>query len=154
MFVLAYHYLVIGQNDEAVKALREVVRLQPKDATAQKMLSALAPPAQPAETTTPPPADTGPTTDLVGTWRATSGDTVIDLTIDDKFNFTWRATPKGQKPVEVKGTVQAGGDALVLQSKEQGNMVGNVKSGGPDKFTFTMQGGPPGDAGLAFSRST
>jgi tetratricopeptide (TPR) repeat protein len=153
MFVLAYHYLVIGQNDEAIKVLKEVVRLQPKDATAQRMLAALSPPAEKPTEATPPPTADAPTTDLVGTWRASSGDTVIELTIDDKFNFTWSATPKGQKSVEVKGTVSASADSLVLESKDQGNMAGQVKSGGPDKFTFAMEGMTPGDPGLAFSRA-
>ncbi|HEX5103592.1 MAG TPA: tetratricopeptide repeat protein [Pirellulaceae bacterium] len=155
IFVLAYHYLVIGQNDEAIKALREVVRLQPKDTTAQRMLGSLAPPEEkPAETTPPPAApENAPTTDLVGTWRASSGDAVIELTIDDQFNFTWKATPKGKPAVEVKGTVNASSDSLALETKDQGNMVGQVKSGGPDKFTFAMQGLPPGDPGLEFARA-
>ena len=152
IFLLAYHYLVLGQQEEAVKALREVVRLQPKDATAQRMLAALAPPEEKPVETTPPAAD-APTTDLVGTWRATAGDTILELTIDDKSNFTWKATPKGKPAVELKGTISTDGDTLVLASKEQGNMIGQVKSGGADKFTFAMQGGPPGDAGLAFSRA-
>lgn len=89
----------------------------------------------------------------MGTWRATAGDTILELTIDDKSNFTWKATPKGKPAVELKGTISTDGDTLVLASKEQGNMIGQVKSGGADKFTFAMQGGPPGDAGLAFSRA-
>jgi hypothetical protein len=32
-------------------------------------------------------------------------------------------------------------------------MVGQVKSGGPDKFSFALQGSPPGNAGLAFMRA-
>jgi tetratricopeptide (TPR) repeat protein len=156
MFVLAYHYLVIGQNDQAIKALREVVRLQPKDATAQRMLAALAPPEEkPAPEPTPAPAaaPSGPTTDLVGTWKAQAGDTVIELTIDDKSQFTWKATPKGKPPVELKGTVATDGDVLALENEKQGNMVGQVKSGGPDKFTFALQGSPP-EAGLAFARAS
>jgi hypothetical protein len=119
------------------------------------MLASLSPPTETPPATTPPPAagDDAPSTDLVGTWRAMSGDTVIELTIDDQFNFTWKATPKGKPAVEVKGTVDAASDALALETKDQGNMVGKVESGGPDKFTFAMQGMPPGDPGLAFSRA-
>jgi tetratricopeptide (TPR) repeat protein len=156
MFVLAYHYLVIGQNEQAIKALREVVRLQPKDATAQRMLAALAPPEEkPAPEPAPAPAaaPSGPTTDLVGTWKAQAGDTVIELTIDEKSQFTWKATPKGKPPVELKGTVATDGDKLALENPQQGNMVGQVKSGGADKFTFALQGSPP-EAGLAFDRAS
>ncbi len=47
-FVLAYHYLVTGYQDEAVKALEVVLKNQPKDSTAKRMLDALSPPAPPA----------------------------------------------------------------------------------------------------------
>ncbi len=57
MFVLAYHSLVNGQNDTAIKALQEVVKLQPKNATAQRMLAALAPPEEQPKDTPPPAPD-------------------------------------------------------------------------------------------------
>lgn len=161
LFVLAYHYLVIGQNDAAVKALQEVVKLQPKDATAQRMLASLAPPEskseeKPTEVPPPPTTDTpapaGPSTDLVGRWIAKSGDATIELSIDDASQFTWKATPQGKPPIELAGTLASTSDTIVLESKDQGSMVGQVKSGGPDKFMFAMQGMPPGDPGLAFER--
>ena len=40
-FVLAYHYLVLGSKDEAIKQLQEVVRLQPKDTLSAEILKAL-----------------------------------------------------------------------------------------------------------------
>jgi thioredoxin-like negative regulator of GroEL len=40
-FVLAYHYLVIGNSDSAVNALNHVVSLKPGDLVAKKMLAAL-----------------------------------------------------------------------------------------------------------------
>jgi tetratricopeptide (TPR) repeat protein len=166
MFVLAYHYLVIGQNDSAVRALQEVVKLQPKDATAQRMLAALAPPeekaAEAATPAAPPPpapapaetpaAPAGPTTDLVGDWVAKDDYATVELSITDDSQFTWRATPKGKAAVEVKGNVAASADQLVLETKEQGNMAGQVKSEGADKFTFAMAGMPPSEPGLAFER--
>jgi hypothetical protein len=175
MFVLAYHYLVIGQTDSAIKALEHVVKLQPKDATAQRMLTSLKPPettaASPAATATtapptpapptPAPAATdtakpaepaGPSTDLVGTWTATGGDTAITLSIDDQSQYVWQATPKGKPPVEIKGNLIASSDAVVLENQEHGSMVGKVTSGGPDKFTFNLRGMPPSDPGLAFTR--
>ena len=47
-FVLAYQYLVIDSKDAAVNALKVVVKNQPKDYTAKRMLDALAPPEPPA----------------------------------------------------------------------------------------------------------
>src|SRR5438093_13707957 len=82
-FVLAYHYLVTGHQDDAVNALRTVVRQQPKDVTAKRMLDSLAPPEPPAVAAVPPgppgagapsaespPSADGSRTDLVGRWRA------------------------------------------------------------------------------------
>jgi len=148
---------VIGQNDTAIKALREVVKLQPKDATAQRMLASLAPPEEKSTDTTPAPTDppaaaAGPSTDLVGNWVAKDSDATVELTITEDSQFTWRATPAGKPAVEVKGNVAASSDSLVLETKDQGNMAGKVKSGGADKFTFAMQGMPPSDPGLAFER--
>jgi len=40
-FVLAYQYLVLGTKDEAVKQLKEVVRLQPKDKLSTALVEAL-----------------------------------------------------------------------------------------------------------------
>lgn len=153
-FVLAYHYIVMGHNDQAIDALRTVVKLQPKDATAQRMLKALAPEeAAPAATAPPTPdASEAPQTDLVGVWLAMAGDASVELTITDDSQFTWKATPKGQPAVELAGQIATTSDTLVLDSKSQGSMVGQVKSNGPDRFQFIMSGGEPGDTGLSFVR--
>ena len=163
-FVLAYHYLVIGQTESATKALQHVVKLQPSDATAKRMLSMLVPPeatpdvtataAAPAATA---PAATdakpeGPATDLVGTWTASGGDVAITLTIDDESRYVWQATPKGKPAIELKGNLIASSDAIVLENEEHGSMIGRVTSGGPDKFTFTLRGMPASEPGLAFTR--
>ena len=54
-FVLAYQYLATGSKDNAVNALKVVVKNQPKDSTARRMLDALVPPEPP-----------GPRTSVVG----------------------------------------------------------------------------------------
>ena len=54
-FVLAYQYLVLGVKDEAVKQLREVVRLQPQDQLSAALLKALTTPEKEA----PAPAPAG-----------------------------------------------------------------------------------------------
>jgi tetratricopeptide (TPR) repeat protein len=169
MFVLAYHYLVIGQTESAIKALQQVVKLQPTDATAKRMLDGLVPPeptaAEAPAATTPPattpepptataePAADGPSTDLVGTWQAKVGDTTIVLTVTDDSQYIWKATPKGKPAVEIKGNLIASSDSIVLENQAQGSMVGRVTSGGPDKFTFNLQGMPPEEPGLAFVRA-
>jgi tetratricopeptide (TPR) repeat protein len=152
-FVLAYHYLVLGSKDEAIKALRAVVKSQPKDLTAKRMLEALAPPEEsPPPPETPAPADDAPTTDLVGTWRAKSGTTTIDLAITEESEFTWKAAQSGKPPVELKGQLASGGNAISLDSKDQGSMAGSVKSLGADKWQFVLSGAPKNDPGLNFER--
>ena len=127
-FVLAYQYLVIGDKDAAVSALQVVVKNQPKDATAKRMLDALAPAEK-----SPAPAATiagqeAPQTDLVGNWRAKAGDTTIDLAIADDSHFTWKATQGGKPTAELKGQLASTSDELVLDSADQGSMAGSVKS--------------------------
>ncbi len=47
-FILAYQYLMLGEQDLAVAMLREVTRLQPQDSVAARMLTALDPPPAPS----------------------------------------------------------------------------------------------------------
>jgi hypothetical protein len=164
---------VTGHQDDAVQALKVVVAQQPKDATAKRMLDALAPPqtavaaATPTTPATPPtpapatpatpptPATTAadaPQTDLVGKWQAKAGTSTIELTIGEDSQFTWKATQQGQPPIELKGTLSATADTLALENEKQGSMVGTVKSGGADKWQFVLSGSQPGDAGLSFAR--
>ncbi|HEY2838688.1 MAG TPA: tetratricopeptide repeat protein [Pirellulales bacterium] len=149
-FVLAYQYLVLGDRDAAVNALKTVVKNQPKDATAKRMLDALSPPVP-----TPGPAapdDNAPQTDLVGAWRAKAGDTTIDLAITEDSQFTWKANQPGKPIVELNGQLQSSSDELSLESKDQGAMAGLVKSLGADKWQFALDGAPPNDPGLTFAR--
>lgn len=150
-FVLAYHYLVLDAKDSAVNALRVVVKNQPNDATAKRMLDALAPP-EPAEEPTPQPATDAPETDLVGSWRASAKNVTIDLAITDDAHFTWSAAQSGNPPVELKGELTATSDQIALQTEKQGDMNGSVKSLGPDKWQFNLTGAPPSDPGLTFER--
>jgi len=163
-FVLAYHYLVTGHQEAAVNVLKTVVREQPKDVIAKRMLDSLAPPSSPETTSLaaipaapPTPATSGaeasePHTDLVGSWRAKAGDTSIDLTINDDSQFTWKAMQPGQPVMQLQGDLTASRDTLILDSKDQGSMIGHVKSVAPDKWQFAMAGGPPNDPGLSFER--
>ena len=159
-FVLAYQYLVIGDKAAAVDALQVVVKDQPKDTTAKRMLDALSPTttavasaATPPSPATPTGSD-APTTDLVGQWQAKAGDTTIDLSISDDSQFSWKALQPGKPPVELKGQVASTSDQLVLESADQGSMSGSVKSLGPDAWQFALSGAPPSDPGLSFSRVT
>jgi tetratricopeptide (TPR) repeat protein len=155
-FVLAYQYLVIGSKDSAVKALQVVVKNQPQDSTARRMLNALAPatatPPAPAEVAAAPAESEGPQTDLVGNWRAKAGDTTIDLAVTADSQFTWKATQKGKPPVQLSGELAAAGNELTLDSQKQGAMAGTVKSLSADRWQFVLDGAPASDPGLSFAR--
>jgi tetratricopeptide (TPR) repeat protein len=159
-FVLAYHYLVAGNSDAAAEQLKRVVAVQPGDQVAKRMLDALAPPAaevvadatKPEQPAAAPPAKAEPSTDLVGTWRAERNGDVFELAVDENSQFTWKAVPKGKQPLNLAGTMATAGDAILLQSKDQGTMAAQVKSVGADQFQFIAAGSPPDDKGLEFQR--
>jgi hypothetical protein len=168
-FVLAYHYLVAGYQDEAVDQLETVVALQPKDMVAKRMLESLKPedasdeapkPTQDTAkeaTTKPAKTETGssanePQTDLVGSWQANDGKGTIALEIDDNFKFTWKATSPDQPAVELAGDLMIQGEMMILTNEKQGNLSGKVASGGVNKFTFTPSGAPDDFKGLVFER--
>jgi len=154
-FVLAYHYLVIGAKNDAINALKVVVKNQPKDYVAKRMLDALVPPEPPTAAPGTKPAEKEgdqPKVDLVGKWQAKAPDTVITLTITENFEFTWKAEQKGQPVVEVKGDLETSDDELAFQSKEQGPMTGVATPLTTDRWQFNLSGAPPSDPGLTFER--
>lgn len=158
-FVLAYHYLVTGHTEDAIELLRDVVRLKPADTTAQRLLDSLSPPPMPSPTPSPKEAQTQPKSDipeidLVGTWLANAEGTKIRLTIDEKSGFVWNASPASQASVELTGKLFSTGDSLILETEDQGSMIGDVTPLESDKFQFQIPGGPSQDPGLIFIRQS
>ncbi len=160
-FVLAYHYLVLGEQDAAVDELRRVVQNQPRDTTAKRMLDALAPeapkeaPKPAAEVTATADKDSGatkPQTDLVGSWKAVAGDATIELSVDDSSQFRWTAKAKGQPDVTLTGQLATTSSTLVLDGGEQGVLVANVTPKSATEFDFAIQGAPNSDSKLVFQR--
>jgi len=161
-FVLAYHYLVGGYADMAAEALKVVVAKQPGDVVAKRLLEAIERESQPEQPAAPQPepseepaagaAAAGPETDLVGAWKATSGKDSVDLVITEDSQFTWKATPAGRPPIEIKGTIETARDAIALVSAPAGTMTGAVASKGAGAFDFTLAGAPPDAKPIAFTR--
>jgi tetratricopeptide (TPR) repeat protein len=161
-FVLAYHYLVLGSKDSAIRALKVVVDNQPKDVTARRMLEAL----QPVQVDPAPASDTKPSaeptaeelakpqpeTDLVGTWTATNASTTIELAITEESSFTWKVTDDGKVLAELSGDLATNGDQVVLDTKEQGSLGGTVKSLGPDNWMIIPPGVTDLKNAIKFSR--
>jgi tetratricopeptide (TPR) repeat protein len=170
-FVLAYHYMVAGHADAAVRQLQQVVAQQPEDQVAQRILDALSQgaddPSESPEPLPPPATDASesssaepssdtdaeePYTDLVGKWVAVRNEDRFGLVIDENGAFTWAAIAKGQERITLTGQAATSGDMLLLENSEQGTMAGRVNSKGPDAFQFIPAGGPPDDEGLTFER--
>jgi hypothetical protein len=143
----------------AAEALKVVVAKQPGDVVAKRLLEAIEREAQPEQPAAPQPAEkpaagaaAGPETDLVGAWKATSGKDSVELVITEDSQFTWKATPAGKPPIEIKGTIETARDAIALVSASAGTMTGAVASKGADAFDFTLAGGPPDAKPIAFTR--
>jgi len=160
-FVLAYHYLVGGYADMATEALKVVVAKQPGDAVAKRLLEAITPPEEaPASPSGAPakgtsgPADgpAPPETDLVGSWKATSGKDSVVLSITEDATFSWKAMPSGKPAVELTGEVATARDGLALKSEKAGVMAGKVTSKGADAFEFLLAGAPADATPLEFVR--
>lgn len=156
-FVLAYHYLVLGEKEAAIESLQIVVKNQPKDLTAKRMLDALAPPKTVKSEAVSPkeeviePSENLPQIDLVGKWQATKGGSVIELTITDESNFTWIASSSGTQNAKLEGTITTAPDGIVLETTTNGTLAGKVQPGENGAWTFY----PPeasSEEGLVFER--
>jgi tetratricopeptide (TPR) repeat protein len=158
-FVLAYHYLVTGSKDSAVRALRVVVENQPKDVVAKRMLEALDPKPVATENTarTAPPAaeelaKPQPEINLIGKWRAVNGPSTIDLTITDESGFSWSVMESGKKVAELTGDLATNGDAVVFDTKDQGSLGGTVKVIGSEEWIMLPPGVTKDESGIRFKR--
>jgi tetratricopeptide (TPR) repeat protein len=158
-FVLAYHYLVIGSKDSAIRALKVVVENQPKDAVAKRMLDAL----EPKDTTTTPSSEkTPPATEdipkpqpeikLIGKWKAINGPSTIDLNISEESGFTWVVIENSKKVAELTGDLATNGDAVIFETKEQGSLGGTVKAISSDEWVMLPPGVTTDDSGIRFKR--
>lgn len=156
-FVLAYHYLVLGEKEAAIQSLQIVVENQPKDLTAKRMLEALSPPKT-AKSEAPQTKEEVatqkqelPQVDLVGNWRATKGESVIELTITEDSNFTWIASSSGTQNAKLEGTITTAPDGIVLETTSNGTLAGKVQPGENGTWTFYPPAASSED-GLLFQR--
>jgi hypothetical protein len=154
-FVLAYQYLAQGHDPEAIKQLKEVVRLQPSDTVSAQIIAAF----QTTGANAPPPTEGAPAAasaaprKLAGTWAATPtpGAKVV-LSIQDDGAFTWTATNAGKPAMNIAGKSALADGILTLTAQEgqSGALAGRVAWQDVDNFTFRVVGGPPNDPGLRF----
>ena len=163
-FVLAYHFLLAGQNRQAETELEAVVKLEPKDQLSAQLLSGLRakPPAELSPNDAAPelpgaelPAEANPpvaAADLVGNWKASRADgSKFELDITDAGKFRWNFSQQ-EKKQEFSGTYTLANNLLILSASGQNTLVGQVSLETSDKFQFKLAGGSPADPGLTFTR--
>jgi tetratricopeptide (TPR) repeat protein len=158
-FVLAYHYMTEGFNDDAAEQFKQVVAISPQDVLSAQLLKQLSPPAaagagpEATPAAQPPAAPAVKPGVLTGSWSAhPAQDTTIDLRIGDDKTFTWTVTAKG-KPRPITGNWSLADDVLTLAQAGQGSaMVGRVAWQADNRWIFRVIGTGPEDPGLVFSR--
>lgn len=151
-FLLAYHYLTCDHKDAAIKMLKEVTQLQPKDQLSADLLKMYAP----ADETPPPAADAPPPNldkpaypleKLKGDWTAGDKDGQFALHLGDE-DFSWKFTRDGQ-PQSVSGPYVVRGNNLVMQPDSGGTMLSEITL----KDDHTLIFAPIGDANkLTFTK--
>jgi tetratricopeptide (TPR) repeat protein len=150
-FVLAYHYMVQENFENARQQFEHVAQLQPKDELAAQFAKALssssharttpAPNAAPASKTaevleaSPPPAA------LVGTWKAKPmPDLSVELTIRGNGEFSWEVNTKGHTD-SVTGDASYRDGVLTLTHADAPDLIGNIVNLEEKQFGFELQGG-------------
>lgn len=177
-FLLAYHYLVTGETNSAIEALRQVIAREPSDRTSRQLLEALIAAQSPdaagsrmasptaGNLPAPEPASQNPSSpsgnepqanrpaielSLSGQWMATSEGTTVRLAVQENGEFTWTVEAKGEQPVTVNGRISGSSDMLVLESGSAGTMIARVEPVSTESFRFQLLGSGQSPA-LLFER--
>jgi len=168
-FVLAYQYLTCGHLEAAASQLDNVIRINPQDLVAKRLLQAL--PVKdseagiPADQNQPEPTQSLTVPDLPatvpsldakafsGTWTAanTAG-TSFNVTFNDDGTFNWSADQNGQQKA-MKGVFAIDGETLAMEPEAGGVMLGKVTNPAEGGFHFEMLGALEGDPGLDFKKA-
>ncbi len=169
-FVLAYEYLTEEHPEAAVRELKRVTALQPKDTLSAQLVHQLEqsqkqsadlsaahaqPQPQPPDRSTPAAtASRGTESRLDGTWTAQPNkDVKINLAFQGDGRFTWNVTKGGKEQSFAGKSSYENGILTLVQDQNNNTMVGNVNWTDASHFTFKVLGGPPNDPGLSFSKA-
>ncbi len=157
-FLLGYHYMICGYNDDAIAEFKRTIELEPSDELASNLVKMLggtlddaaAPEAavEPEETEI---VEVAPES-LFGSWTGKRGKgPQIDLMLNKDGKFKWTVS-QGTSPTVLQGEFSLGGDKLVLQPDEGSPMIGTISDATDGSFNFRIAGAPPGDTGLQFAK--
>jgi tetratricopeptide (TPR) repeat protein len=153
-FLLAYHYVTSGYNEEAIEELKRTLELEPSDLVASNLLGMLEPPEAPAEPQPETDIAEAPkfaASQLFGSWKSSSSETnFIDLQLEEDGKFEWVVNQNNQPQTTLSGEYSLADDKLMLQPQQGGPLVGIVTLAEGGGFNFKIAGSPPGDKGLDF----
>ncbi|MBA4189813.1 MAG: hypothetical protein C0467_17665 [Planctomycetaceae bacterium] len=151
-FLLAYHYMTVGDPTSAKDALTQAKKLLPTDPVVEQLAQAA---GVEGTQVTPkdPPTAVDVKLDLTGAWIATRPDGgTISLVTTKEGGFTWTVTDKGGKKDSFDGTFTLEADLLILERKSGGALMGRITVLAANKFLFKVLGGGASDPGLTFAK--
>ena len=161
-FLLAYHYMVQDNLDQAREQFEHAVTLEPRDKLAAQFVKSLtaSSEARTATATGPDRASDAagvhepstPPAALLGTWNAKPmPDLSIELILREDGQFTWAVNSQGQVD-SIAGDARYLDEVLTLTKDEEAPaLVGKIVNLGAKQFGFEMLGGPQA-ATIQFSR--
>ncbi|WP_437193431.1 tetratricopeptide repeat protein [Planctomicrobium sp. SH527] len=140
-FLLAYHYLTAGHKESAVKMLKQVVKLQPKDDLSAQLVQMYSPassePSKTAESPAPELEKPAYAMDkLYGDWTAKNQGGEFSLHLGNNDEFTWKFT-RDDKPQSVSGAYVVRGNNLVMQPDSGGTMLSTITLKNDQTLEFT-----------------
>jgi tetratricopeptide (TPR) repeat protein len=178
-FLLGYHYLVQGHQEEAAAHFAKAAELRPGDTLSATLAEGLAKPPSspvipPAPTAVAAAAPTPPQTlrsgqleasepvkqpssslpaDLAGVWMAQPNDQMaVTLTLTSDGTFSWAVSTDGQTHT-IQGRASYKDDVLVLDQDDGPPLSGKIEvEASKTAFTFKPPGAPKDVAGLPFTR--
>jgi tetratricopeptide (TPR) repeat protein len=168
-FVLAYQYLTEEHPDAAVRELKKVKGLEPKDTLSAQLLQQLeqsqnqpttattaeAEPPQVPSASSAANASTGKEGKLEGSWSAQPNkDITITLSLQGDGRFDWSVNRAGKNQKFAGKSSYENGILTLVQGDNNNTMVGNVNWTDDSHFTFKVMGAAPSDPGLSFSKAS
>lgn len=157
-FLLGYHYMVCGYNEEAIAEYKVSVELEPSDQLAANLVTMLGGSFDDQEVAETEPIDSADIVEvdpnnLFGNWQSgRSNGPAISLELSEDGKFVW-TVGEGSNATVLQGEFSLGGDKIALQPDEGSPMMGTVTDVTDGEFNFRVVGAPPGDKGLSFERS-
>ena len=168
--MLAYQYLTEEHAEAAVRQLKVVTTLQPKDTLSAQLIQQLEHSQKQAAATGADPAGdrrrgtragrqhtapAGKEGKMEGTWTAQPNkDMKITVVFQSDGRFIWKVDRQGKEQQFAGKSSYENGILTLVQDQNNNTMVGNVTLDRRNHFTFKVMGAGPDDPGLSFTRTS